>query len=130
MTSFQVVPAELSGASTLIRSAGDVLSAAESAAVSAQAMGGAFGGEPIEAAFDAACGRAVAALGALVTTIGTLANCVQAAGEGYLITDHGIIAAAGVPGAVAGSHASGAGAGAAAGAGAGVHTLSPTWGRP
>lgn len=120
MTSFQVVPAELSSASSLIGSAGDVVTGAESAAASAQGMAGAFGGEPIEAAFTAACGRAVVAINALATTIGTLANCVQAAGEGYLITDHGIIAAGGVPGAVTGSGASGAGA----------HTLSPTWGRP
>jgi hypothetical protein len=120
MTSFQVVPAELTSASSLIASAGNVVNGAESAAASAQGMAGAFGGEPIEGAFGAACGRAALAINALATTIGTLANCVQAAGEGYLITDHGIIAAAGVPGAVAGGPSSGAGA----------HTLSPTWGRP
>jgi hypothetical protein len=120
MTSFQVVPAELTSASSLIGSAGSIAESAEAAASCAAGMAGAFGGEPIEGAFSSGCGRAAVAINALVTTIGTLADCVQAAGEGYLITDHGIIAAAGVPGAVAGSPASGAGA----------HTLSPGWGRP
>jgi acyl-CoA synthetase (NDP forming) len=119
MTSFAVVPAELTSASSLIGSAASVLNGAESAAESAEGMAGAFGGEPIEAAFSAAGRRAAMTINALASTVNTLANCVQAAGEGYLITDHGIIAAAGVPGAV--NRQPGAGA---------PHTLSPTWSRP
>ena len=98
MSSFQVVPAELTSASGLIGSAAGVLNGAEAAAASAQGMAGAFGGEPIEGAFVSACGRAAQAILALTTTVGTLAGCVQAAAEGYLVTDHGIIRAGGVRG--------------------------------
>jgi hypothetical protein len=114
MSSFQVVPAELTAASGLISSAGSVLDGAETAAAAAQGMAGAFGGEPIEGAFVSACARASQAILALATTVGTLAGCVQAAGEGYLVTDHGIIRAGGVPGAVTPG-------------GGSAHALAPSW---
>lgn len=120
MTTFKVVPAELSAASGLIRSAADELNGAESAAASAEAVAGAFGGEAAEGAFVSACGRALQAILALSTTMGTLAECVQAAADGYLITDQGVIPAKGVPGAVTPNNP----------AGGGPRPLSPTWSKP
>jgi hypothetical protein len=120
MSSFQVVPAELTSAGSMIGSAGSVLNGAWTAAASAQAMAGAFGGEPIGGAFESACGRAAEAILALSNTVGTLAGCVQAAAEGYLVTDHGIIRAGGVPGAVTPTNPTGGG----------PSLLAPTWSRP
>jgi hypothetical protein len=120
MSSFQVVPAELTAAGGLISSAGSVLTGAEMAAVAAQGMAGAFGGEPMQGAFISACGRASQAILALGSTVSTLAGCVQAAAQGYLVTDHGIIQAGGVAGGVTPANPTGGG----------PAPLAPSWGRP
>ena len=109
MTSFQVVPAELTSASGLIGSAASCSRRRDGGRVRRREWPAPSAASRSRAPFSAACGRAAQAIIALTTTMGTLAGCVQAAAEGYLVTDHGIIPASGVPGAVTPNNPSGGG---------------------
>src|SRR5579875_3128120 len=90
-------PALAAAALTIDLSAGSV-SSANSAAASAAAQSGAFGGEPIGAAYDAMCSRAQAATSELESTIRSLSRNVAAAAVGYLVTDRGVVPTRAMPG--------------------------------
>lgn len=83
-------PALAAGAIQIDVSAATVGSA-RSAAASASGQAGAFGGEPIEAAYIAMCSRAQTAMEEIETTIHQLSGNVAAAAVGYIVTDQGIV---------------------------------------
>jgi len=98
MSSFTVsTPALAAAALTISANAGSV-NDANSAARSASAAAGAFGGEPIGAAFLDMCSRAEGATQALQTTMESLARNTAAAATGYLVTDQGVVPTKALPG--------------------------------
>ena len=98
MSSFTVhTPALAAAALTISTNAGSV-SDATTAAQSASAAAGAFGGEPIGAAFLDMCSRAQTATQALQTTMESLSHNVAAASVGYLVTDQGVVPTKALPG--------------------------------
>jgi hypothetical protein len=100
MSSFNVVTQELLMASSMINEAASDAENARAASASAAGQAGAFDGESIEGTFSDMCSRARSATDQLEHTLTSLARCVQAASEGYLMTDRGILQAASFPGTV------------------------------
>jgi len=100
MSSFDVVTGALTGASSQIGGAAVGAGDARASTSSASSQAGAFEGEPIGATFTEMCSRAQSTTEELERTLRSLAHCVQAAAEGYLITDQGIAHASSVAGAV------------------------------
>jgi hypothetical protein len=98
VTQFKVQTPVLAAAASVINAAAKHAGSAETAASSAAGQEGAFGGEPIGAAFGEMCGRATTATQELETTAPTLARNVAAASLGYLNTDRGIVAMYRLPG--------------------------------
>jgi hypothetical protein len=98
MSSFTVnTPALAAAALTISVNAGSV-GDARSAAQSASGAAGAFGGEPIGAAFLDMCSRAQDATSALQATMESLARNTAAAATGYLVTDQGVVPTKALPG--------------------------------
>jgi uncharacterized protein YukE len=93
MSQFSVNPEVLNAAATTIATTTSGVTTARSAAQSASGQAGAFGGEPIGAAFLAMCSRAQAATTELETTMQSLARNVEAAALGYVVTDRGVVPA-------------------------------------
>jgi hypothetical protein len=91
MGKIQVETPELAAASALIGQLSSEIQDAQSAVSSAEGAAGAFGGEPIGAAFEAMCGQASRALSAYDGTIKALSRNVGMASLGYVSTDEGVI---------------------------------------
>jgi uncharacterized protein YukE len=91
MSSFTVNTPELAAAAVQINGSAATVGSARSAAASASGQAGAFGGEPIEAAFIGMCNRALSAMQEIETTIHQLSGNVAAAAVGYIVTDQGIV---------------------------------------
>ncbi|HEY3728698.1 MAG TPA: hypothetical protein VGL51_16090 [Solirubrobacteraceae bacterium] len=98
MSTFSVKTPALAAAAVTIDATTGSIRSAQSAVSSASGQAGAFGGEPIGAAFDAMCGRAQAATGELEQTMQELSRNVAAASVGYLVTDQGIVPTDALPG--------------------------------
>lgn len=98
MSSLTVNTPALAAAALAISANATSVGDAQSAAQSASAAFGAFGGEPIGAAFLDMCTRAQTATGALQTTMESLSRNVAAASVGYLVTDQGVVPTKALPG--------------------------------
>ena len=96
MSRIEVIPLALTVAAGEIDRAATLASVAGDALTGSQV--GAFGSEPIAAAFAGMQGRAQQATQELAQTVGMLSRNVAAAAQGYLVTDHGIVAEAALPG--------------------------------
>lgn len=97
MSSFTVSTPALAAALAISGNAANV-GDTNSAAQSASGAAGAFGGEPIGAAFIHTCSRAQDATAALQTTMKSLSKNVAAASVGYLVTDQRIVLTKALPG--------------------------------
>lgn len=91
LSSFCVQTPALAAAALQVGASAATVGSARSAAASASGQAGAFGGEPIEAAYLAMCSRAQTAMGEIEATIHQLAGNVAAAAVGYLVTDRGVV---------------------------------------
>jgi len=91
LSTFSVQTPALAAAALRIHASADTVGSALSAAVSASGQAGAFGGEPIEAAYIAMCARAQTAMQEIEATIHDLAGNVAAAAVGYIVTDQGVV---------------------------------------
>ena len=98
MSSFTVNTPALAAAALTISATAASVGDAHSAAQSASGAAGAFGGEPIGAAFIDMCSRAQQATQALQTTIESLSKNTAAAATGYLVTDQGVVPTKALPG--------------------------------
>ena len=95
---FTVETQTLAAAAQMIAGAGRLAGSAQAAAASVAGSEGAFGNEPIAAAFLEMCGRAQEATGEIEGTLQTLSHNVAAAALGYLVTDRGVVAMYRLPG--------------------------------
>lgn len=95
---FTVETQILATAAHMIAGASQLAGSAQSAAASVAGSEGAFGNEPIAAAFFEMCGRAQTATGEIENTLQTLSRNVAAAALGYLVTDRGVVAMYQLPG--------------------------------
>jgi len=84
----------LRAGASLISNAGLTAQLGETMVRSAGSDVGAFGGEPVGAAFSGACARGGDALGSITDALGQLATNTAAAAEGYVVTDNGAIPSA------------------------------------
>jgi hypothetical protein len=98
MSGFTVDTKALAHAAQMIAGAGQLAGSAQSATAGVAGQEGAFGNEPIAAAFAEMCGRAQTATGEIETTAVTLSRNVGAASLGYLVTDKGVVAMYRLPG--------------------------------
>ncbi|HTU87987.1 MAG TPA: hypothetical protein VMF57_20580 [Solirubrobacteraceae bacterium] len=98
MSGFTVDTQALANAAQMIAGSGQLAGSARSAAASVAGQEGAFGNEPIAAAFAEMCGRAQTATGEIETTVETLSRNVGAAALGYLVTNRGVVAMYRLPG--------------------------------
>jgi hypothetical protein len=96
VSTFTVLTPTLAAAAIEIELTSSYVSSAGSGVSAAQA--GAFGGEPIGAAFLGMCNRAQQATAELEQTIEMLSRNVAAAALGYLVTDQGVVAMSMLPG--------------------------------
>ena len=98
MSGFTVDTQALANAAQMIAGAGQLAGSAQSAAAGVAGQEGAFGNEPIAAAFADMCGRAQTATGEIQSTVETLSHNVAAAALGYVVTDRGVVAMYRLPG--------------------------------
>lgn len=91
MGQIEVQTPELAVAAIAIGRLSNEIEAARSAMSSAQGESGAFGGEPIGAAFDTMCSAANSATAEYEQTISQLSVNVARASAGYVTTDEGVI---------------------------------------
>lgn len=81
----------LQAGASLFQNAGATAQLGATMVRSAGADAGAFGGEPVGAAFSGACSRGGDALGSISDALTQLSRNTAAAGEGYVMTDRGAI---------------------------------------
>jgi hypothetical protein len=100
MSNFNVVTDALMSASTVIAASGASVADSSFAAGVAEGTAGDFGDQPIGGTYSAMCTRAQNATMEIEMALNSLSRCVQAASEGYLVTDIGIMRASQISGAV------------------------------